>query len=435
MLRKFLGGGKRLTGRRSRKQQSHARRAFKHETLEARRLLAADTLRAFAADLDSTETEEVSTSDDGLSTTVRSHLNGLRHGRGHHRGNNVSRVIAHLESGIEAGDLPGDLTAEDAQGIIDGLNAAVESGDTDAASELLAQVAAAHKLDHIRDAIAGYQTALDAATEAGEETLYGLPVADVAASLAAANEALEAGDLDAANDAVEVVRDAKRTEARAARQLARVTSKVERLNASLAAAAEAGDETYRGVSLADAQAYAETATNAIEAGDVDGAQSALGDLYTMIKAIRNADRNEAKVDALNAGIAAAVEAGDTTYKGISIEEAQGYADAANAAVDAADPVGVQSALNDFRAAIHLSQKVAKVEARLVSLQAAVDAATEAGETTVGNATVEDVQTAIDTATEALASGDVDAAEEAIRSVASSSHGGGHRGRGRGRGRR
>ncbi len=206
MMSKFFGG-------RKRQSSSALRRALTHEPLETRRLLAADTMRAMAADLDGAGVE-VGGDLGGFRETMHALLN-------HFHNRTVDRTIESLEAGIANDDLPGDLTVDDAQGIIDGLTAAVEAGNRDAISELLGQVSAAKRLDSIRAEIAGFQEALDAATAAADGTevlLYGLPATDVEAALQTANDALASDpvDLDAADAAFDVLKDAKRAEALAA---------------------------------------------------------------------------------------------------------------------------------------------------------------------------------------------------------------------------
>ncbi|MFC1758031.1 hypothetical protein ACFL2H_04590, partial [Planctomycetota bacterium] len=61
----------------------------------------------------------------------------------------------------------------------------------------------------VANEVAKLQSQLDAATEAGEDNVGGVANADVEAAIGTANEALAAGDLDAANAALNSIKAAQ----------------------------------------------------------------------------------------------------------------------------------------------------------------------------------------------------------------------------------
>ncbi len=87
--------------------------------------------------------------------------------------------------------------------------------------------------------------------------------------------------------------------------------------------------------------YAADATEAIANGDAAGAKTALDALKAAEQLVRDTARITAKVESLNAELAAAATADPPvlTYKGLDIAVAQGFADDANLALENGDIAG------------------------------------------------------------------------------------------------
>lgn len=359
--------------------------------------------------------------------------NFLRHFGSH-------RILDRLAEGIESGDLPGDLTVEDAQEIIDGINAAIEAGDREAVRALIDQVRAEQKHDAVQAKIDAIQADLDAAIEAGEETLYGLPRAEVETALAAANEAVAADDLNAAHEALDAVRDAQRDAHRAERRLQSTVRKVEQVQAALDAATAAGEETLYGLPIADVEAALMAANEALAAGDAAGATAAIAPIREAKRAADRAERQTRAVSRRIAGLQtaldAAVEAGRDNFRGVAIADVQSVIDSANEAVAAGDLDAANAALNSIREAQQQVRNVERVQSAIDAAQARITAAEEAGQETVGELSIDEAKAAVLAATEALAAGDLDAAKEALSGLTSrEGHGGGRHGGEHGGGRR
>ena len=370
--------------------------------------------------------------------------------RAKHRAGNLRRhlrthrLLDGLASGIESGDLPGDLTAEEAQSIIDGLNAAIEAGDRDAVGALIDQVRAAQKQDAVQAKIDAIQADLDEATAAGEETLYGLPVADVETAVGTANDAVAADDLGAAKDALQPVTLAKRSADRADRALASVTRKIESLQTALDAATAAGEETLNGLPVADVEAALVAANDAVAAGDAAAAKTALDSVRAAKRAADRADRHMRsvanKVARLQSQLDAATEAGEDNVGGVANAEVEAAIGAANEALAAGDLDAANAALNAIKEAQQEVRSTERVQSVIDAVQGKIDAAKEAGDEAVGDLSIAEAEAAVAAANEALSAGDLDAAKEALSGLTSNSgrggqRGGGHQAHGRRSGRR
>lgn len=276
-------------------------------------------------------------------------------GRGRMRGASIDSVIEHLTDGIANEDLPGSLSAEDAQRIIDGLKSAVEAGDADALQALLGEVREARKSD--------------------------------------------------------------RTESLAERQGARVQDQIDRLQAAIDSANDNEETTVLGLPIADVQEAVNSASTALEEGEVDAAQEILAGLRDTRKEARAIERLGAKIESLQVAVAEAEAAGETKVHGLAIADVTAIATAASDAFAAGEYDEAEAQLQSLSHARRDAAMVARLEAVMGRLEDALAAAAEAESDTIrGGLSVEDVQAAVDAAKAALEEGDADAAHQAIASL-------------------